>query len=157
MKAGIAAQDVIERLEVRRTLNRYGFEKATRKFGLWLVDEELGISGKLDVLLERFDDGAIVDFKLTSGEPGENHRLQLAGYALLVEAKMDITVPVGFLVRIPDEKVFEIPIDEALRSRVRQGLDAMKRMMENEVCPEATDVRGRCMDCEYANFCGDVW
>lgn len=157
MKAGVAAQEMLERLEVRRTLGRYGYEGAQRKFGLWLVDEELGLSGKLDVLLERWDDGAVVDFKLTSGEPGENHRLQLAGYALLVEAKLKIAVPTGFLVRIPDEKVFEIPIDEALRERVRSGLAAMKRMTEEERCPEATEVRGRCVDCEYANFCGDIW
>jgi len=162
MKAGIAAQDVVERLEVRRTLARYGYESqkgnsVIRKFGLWLVDEELGLSGKVDVLLERWDDGAVVDFKLTSGEPGENHRLQLGGYALLVEAKMDIRVPVGFLVRIPDEKVFEVPIDADLRERVRVGLASMKRMIETEWYPEATEVRGRCRDCEYANYCGDVW
>ncbi len=158
MKSGVAAQEIVERLEVRRTLARYGFEGAQRKFGLWLVEEEeLGLSGKLDVLLSRWDDGAVVDFKLTSGEPGENHRFQLAGYALLVEAKLKIAVRVAFLVRIPDEKVFEIPIDDALRERVRRALEGMKRMTETEVCPEATEVRGRCVDCEYANFCGDVW
>src|SRR5271166_138631 len=81
MKEAAAAQDLIESLEMRRSLLKYGLEGAYRRFNVWLTDEALGLSGKIDLLLEAEEEVAVVDFKLTSGEPGENHRMQLAGYS----------------------------------------------------------------------------
>src|ERR1035441_8406425 len=70
MKEGLRAQEVVEGLEMRRTLREYGLEGAAREFGVWLSDERVGLTGKVDLLLrgERF--AAVVDFKLTSGEIG---------------------------------------------------------------------------------------
>src|ERR1700691_1223127 len=81
MREAVSAQDMIERLELRRGLREYGWEGGDRRFGIWLAHEGLGLSGKLDLLLEREGEGAVVDFKLTSGERGDNHRMQLTGYA----------------------------------------------------------------------------
>ena len=66
-------------------------------------------------------EAAIVEFKLTSGEDGQNHRLQLGGYTLLVEAEIGKPVKYGFVYRIPDGRVFPVPIDEGLRREVRQA------------------------------------
>jgi len=85
MREGLAAQEMIEGLEMRRKLREYGLEAARRRFGVWLENQELGLSGKIDLLLEGPEEIAVVDFKLTSGEPGQNHRIQLAGYSLLGE------------------------------------------------------------------------
>ena len=75
MKEGLAAQELIESLEMRRKLREYGLDKAERRrFGIWLENRELGLSGKIDLLLEAAEEIAVVDFKLTSGEPGQNHR-----------------------------------------------------------------------------------
>ena len=60
-------------------------EGAERRFNVWLADERPGLSGKVDLLLRAAEEVAVVDFKLTSGEPRENHRMQLAGYSLLAE------------------------------------------------------------------------
>jgi len=148
---------MVEQLEVRRTMREYGFEGAVRKFGVWLEDEDLGLAGKLDLLLETDNEAAIVEFKLTSGEVGHNHRLQLAGYALLVERKLAKAVKCGFVYRIPDGKVFPVPIDETLRHEVRQAMVEMREFVSDGCLPEPTDVRKRCEECEYANYCGDVW
>ena len=112
---------MVEQLEMRRTMREYGFEGAVRKFGVWLENEDLGLAGKLDLLLETETEAAIVEFKLTSGEVGQNHRLQLGGYSLLVEAEMAKHVKCGFVYRIPDGRVFPVPIDEGLRREVRQA------------------------------------
>lgn len=157
MGEGKAAQDMVEQLEMRRTMREYGFEGAVRKFGVWLENEDLGLAGKLDLLLETDTEAAIVEFKLTSGEVGHNHRLQLAGYSLLVETEMAKQVRCGFVYRIPDGRVFPVPIDEGLRREVRQAMVAMREMVSNGCLPEPTDVRKRCDECEYANYCGDVW
>jgi radical SAM protein with 4Fe4S-binding SPASM domain len=30
-------------------------------------------------------------------------------------------------------------------------------MIRNEEMPEANNIRSRCRDCEYLNFCNDIW
>ena len=157
MEEGLRAQEMIESLEVRRTLREYGLSGAERQFGVWLSDGKTGLSGKLDLLLKGEETAAVVDFKLTSGEVGENHRMQLAGYAALVEGAMGLRVPVTFLFRIPDNRVFPVPVTEELKARVAGAVGAIRRMRERSELPEATAVRARCAECEYANFCGDVW
>ena len=154
MKAGLDAQQMIERFEMRRSLGKYGFEEAHRTRDLWLVDEELGLNGRVDYLLESEDEAAIVDFKLTASEPGENHRLQLAAYAWLVERRLGKPVRRCFIYRIPDDRVFEVVIDERLRAWRTAALVQIRDLDE---LPEATAVRGRCTDCEYLNFCADIW
>ena len=90
MREGERAQEMIESLEMRRTLREYGLEAAERQFGVWLNDERIGLSGKIDLLLKGEGFASVVDFKLTSGEVGENHRMQLAGYAALVESALGL-------------------------------------------------------------------
>ncbi len=157
MGEAVRAQEAIERLEVRRALGEYGFEGARRRFGVWLEDEGVGLSGKIDLVLERDGEAAVVDFKLTSGEPGENHRYQLAGYAVLVEAALKVAVGRAFLYRIPNDRIFEIDVGAEARGRVAEAVRAIREVEEREIFPEATRVRGRCVECEYANYCGDVW
>lgn len=157
MKEAVRAQEMIENLEMRRTLREYGLENAERQFGVWLVDQGIGLSGKLDLLLKGRDESAVVDFKLTSGEVGENHRMQLAGYAVLVEAALGLPVHKTFLFRIPDNRVCLVPITQALKDRVMASLLGIRGVQETQEIPEPTPVRGRCMECEYANYCADVW
>lgn len=157
MKEAVRAQDMIESLEMRRTLREYGLDGAARQFGVWLTDEDLGISGKLDLLLKGATECGVVDFKLTSGGVGDNHRLQLGGYARLVEAAFGVPVPLAFLYRIPDNKVFPVPITEALKANVTAAVAGIRKIQETRDLPDATAVRQRCAECEYANYCGDVW
>lgn len=157
MKEGLAAQGLIENLETRRKLREYDLDGARRRFGLWLDNQELGLAGKIDLLLETKDEIAVVDFKLTSGEPGQNHRLQLAGYSLLAEAAFELPARRAFLYRIPDNHIFAEPVTGQLRRAVKTAVADIWRTGEGQVCPEPTEVRGRCVECEFANYCADVW
>ena len=157
MQQAERAQDWIEGLEVRRNLKKYGFDEAEREFGVWLSDEGLGLSGKIDLLLKRDGEATVVDFKLTSGEVGKNHRMQLAGYALLVEACLGLRMERGFLYRIPDERLFAVELTEELLGEARRAIVGIEEIGRGQRMPEATEARGRCVDCEYANFCADVW
>src|SRR6266581_498153 len=156
MREGARAQEMIESLEMRRTLREYGLEGAERTFGVWLSDEGIGLSGKIDLLLKGEQFASVVDFKLTSGEVGDNHRMQLAGYAALVESFLGLPVPQTFLLRIPDNEVFPVPITRELSERVAEAVRAMRRLRETEELPEPTTVRARCVECEYANYCADI-
>lgn len=157
MKEALAAQDLVETLEMRRGLQMYGLQGARRRFGMWLSDADLGLSGKADLVLEAEDRVAVVDFKLTGGEVGENHRMQLAGYSLLAEKAYGLPAGVAFLYRIPDNRVFTVQVTEQLRKAVMQAVAGIRETAEQQWCPPATDVRGRCAECEYANYCADIW
>lgn len=157
MKEALAAQDLIESLEMRRGLQPYGFDGAVRRFGVWLSDNALGLSAKTDLILQRQDSVAVVDFKLTAGEPGENHRIQLAAYAMLAEAAYKLPSPVAFLYRIPDNRVFAIEIGDVLRQAVTTAVERIREMELTQAVPSPTPVRKRCAECEYVNYCADVW
>ena len=157
MREAVAAQELIEGLEMRRSLREYGLEGAERRFNVWLSDERLGLSGKVDLLLVGLREVAVVDFKLTSGEPGENHRMQLAGYSLLAERACGMPARQAFMYRIPDNRVFVIEITEELRGRVVAAVEAIREVGQTQWCPEPTAVRGRCVECEFANYCADIW
>jgi CRISPR-associated exonuclease Cas4 len=157
MEEGKAAQEMIESLELRRSLKRYGLDGARRRLGLWLRDEELGLAGKVDMVIEAETEAAVVDFKLTADEPRENHRLQLGAYALLVERALGLPVKTGFFYRIPDSRLFAVAVNEELRQRILEALAAVRDLMRTQWCPEPTPYRKRCAECEYANFCADIW
>lgn len=157
MREAVAAQELIEGLEMRRGLSRYRLENAYRRFNVWLSSESLGLSGRADLLLEAADQVAVVDFKLTSGEVGENHRAQLTGYSLLAEAACGVPARVAFLYRIPDKRVFSIEVTPGMRERAMAAVAAIRTMAEGQLCPPPTGMRARCHECEFANYCGDVW
>jgi CRISPR-associated exonuclease Cas4 len=157
MREAIAAQDLVESLEMRRGLHHYRLENARRHFNIWLSDPTLGLSGKTDLILESQDQVAVVDFKLTSGEVGNNHRMQLTGYSMLAELAYGKPSPVAFLYRIPDNAVFPIEITPDMRAALVTANQSIRHMAETEAFPPPTSVRGRCVECEYANYCGDIW
>lgn len=157
MREAHTAQDLIEGLEMRRTLEGYGLMGARRRFNVWLSDDELGLSGRVDLLLETAEQAIVVDYKLTAGTPGENHRMQLAGYSLLAERACGVPARRGFLYRIPDNCVFAIEMTGELRQRVHEAVTEIRAIADRQEWPEATTVRNRCTECEFANYCGDVW
>ncbi len=157
MKEARAAQDLIEGLEMRRGVKEYGLENAARRFSVSMSDEGLGLSGKADLLLETFDQVAVVDFKLSSVELGENHRMQLGGYSLLAEAACGVPARRAFVYRIPDNRLFPVEITPELREAVFVAVAAIRKLAETQWCPPPTPVRGRCLECEFSNYCADVW
>jgi len=157
MEQGKTAQAAIESLEKRRRLREYGLSEGKRHFGLSLFSGELGISGKLDLLIETPAACYPVDFKYTTGRPHHNHLLQLAGYSLLVAEHFSKPVPAGFIFIITDDVTFRFAMTEMLRSEARSALASMHDLIEREAFPAPTPVRGRCSDCEYRNFCADIF
>jgi CRISPR-associated exonuclease Cas4 len=146
-----------ERREIRRVLDRYGMTEGERHFGMWLRSEELGLSGKADMVVENGEEAFVIDFKLTSGEPVEGHYLQVAAYSMLVEECKGWRTGNGFLFRLPDRRLFGFRIEEEIRERVREKARQLRAMVGREEFPEVNENRNRCTDCEYKNFCGDVW
>jgi|SRR5579883_924437 len=157
MSQGKVAQDAIESLEKRRRFREYGLSEGTRHFEVLLYSRELGITGKLDLLIETPDACYPVDFKYTTGRPHRNHLFQLAGYSLLVAEHFAKPVPAGFIFIITDDLTFRFAMTDGLLTDARSALATMRNMAEHESFPDPTPVRARCTDCEYRNFCADVF
>ncbi|MFQ5904232.1 MAG: CRISPR-associated protein Cas4, partial [Candidatus Binatia bacterium] len=110
MERGKIEEEETDRLEKRRKLTAYRLAEGKRQFHVWLSSERLGLTGKLDLVIDSSEGFFPVDFKFTSGRPHKNHIFQLCGYALLLEDRYRRQVNRGFVYLIPknDAVVFTI-------------------------------------------------
>jgi CRISPR-associated exonuclease Cas4 len=176
MEYGALQHEVLSVLESRRCLEAYGIKEGKRFFHVPLRSERLGMSGLLDMLV--MDAEGVyypVEFKHTEGPIYANHLLQLTGYALLVEERFGTEVKKGFIYRISSEEgegvglegkgavrstvgleVTPVRITPKLRQEVLACVEQIREMVVQERMPEPTSRRGRCVDCEFRRFCGDV-
>jgi CRISPR-associated exonuclease Cas4 len=83
--------------------------------------------------------------------------MQLAGYSMLAEAAYGVPASLAFLYRIPDNHVFAVEITNELRRAVTLADAEIREIAETQLCPPPTGVRGPCVECEYANYCADIW
>ena len=157
MEQGKIQEAEIDRLEKRRKLSGYRLAEGERRFHFWLGSERLGLSGKLDLLIKSPEGMFPVDFKWTTGRPHRNHIFQLCAYALLLEDCCEESVTKGFVYLIPKSDAVVFDLTEELKQQTRTMLEEIRRMIETEVMPLPTPVRNRCTDCEYRNFCGDIF
>lgn len=157
MERGKEVELRVEQLEKRRKLREYGLAEGRRRFQVWLTATRLGVSGRVDLMIETPHGIFPVDFKDTRARVQHNHHVQLCAYALLIEERIGRPVSHGFIYRVPRNDVTPVEMTEALRAETLRAIDEVRDMVLAERMPPATSVRGRCADCEYRNYCGDVF
>jgi CRISPR-associated exonuclease Cas4 len=157
MEMGHNYQNRIRDLMPRRSLRPFGFIKPKMEFERWMQDPKLGLQGKADLILYVLGKVAVVDFKFTSSGLTRNIKLQLAAYSLLVESQTAVRPTVAFMYRIPDNEVIPLELNQQLRDETIQTIHDIRRMIQLERLPPPTPNRRRCVDCEFANLCADVW
>jgi len=156
MRQGLAKERRLQRLQKRRTLRAFELQCGDVECNVNLFSERLGLSGRLDMLIHWGACRLPVEIKFTRGPARLNHRLQVAGYALLLEEVFGVTVPHGYVVRLPDDTVDMVPMDGPLRELTVKTMQAVRRTIREERMPPANALLARCLDCEYLRFCGDV-
>ena len=157
MKRGTEAEFQLDALEKRRSLRRYKLTEGERRFHVWLHSERLGLAGKMDLLIVSKHGYFPVDFKYTRGRPHRNHISQLSGYAVLVEEQYQTVVDTAFIYLVPVNELVAVKITQELKNEVRQTLTAIREMVREELLPPPTPVRARCSECEFRNYCGDIF
>jgi len=157
MARGKEAEFRLDALETRRTLKRYDLGSGERRFHVWIESARLGLSGKLDLLIVSPKGYFPVDFKYTRGRPHRNHLFQLAGYALLVEEKFGARVDTGFIYLAPVQQVISVPLTMQLKEETVDRLAQIRCMIQEGILPAPTSVRSRCEECEFRNYCGDIF
>lgn len=157
MEHGKSVEVRMEDLEKRRRLREYGLAEGTRQFQVSMRSPRLGLSGRVDLLIETVDGMFPVDFKDTTAAVHHNHRVQLCAYAILIEETFRRPARVGFIYRVPRNDVTAVEMTPALRTETLQAIEAIRTLIRSELMPDPTTVRSRCTDCEYRNYCGDVF
>jgi len=167
MVLGAQANDATELLEHRRSLRAYGLKAGEREFDVAVQGEivlpaplpPIALSGRVDMLI-RTPEGELipVDYKnsWSAGAPQHNWQLQVATYALLLEAERGVTIQRGFLYFIPRKRAMPVIISLELRHEVQELLHMLREMVDQERMPPPTPVRKRCAACEYRLLCNDV-
>ncbi|MDA8228979.1 MAG: CRISPR-associated protein Cas4 [Desulfitobacterium hafniense] len=156
MDFGKEAHDILDSLESRRTLRRYGLEEGERHFHHKLVSNRLGFSGRLDLHLVSPKGIFPVEFKNTERGSFLNHKYQLTAYSLLLEEFYKRPVRQGFIYLIPQGRVLEVLITTNMRNYVKDILWEIRELIREEKFPSMAEKKRKCIDCEYRNFCGDV-
>lgn len=157
MECGKIEEGKINRLEYRRKLRRYGLSEGKREFHKRIYSEKLGLSGQLDLLIKTFNGLYPVDFKFSTSRPHKNHIYQITGYALILEDLYGSSIGKGFVYMIPSENAHVFRLTEKIKSEALSKLDDMRNMILTQMMPDAQQKTGKCRDCEYANFCGDIY
>jgi len=157
MEKGKSAQAEIEVLEKRRKLKSYGLAEGERLFGQWVKSNKLGLTGKPDLVIQTETEIFPVDFKYTRGRPRRNHLYQLGGYALIMEEKFQKPVKSGFIYLIPQKDAVVFPLTDELKQDCLRMVEEIREMIRDEKFPPAPSKRSKCTDCEYQNYCRDIW
>ena len=179
MDEGRLAHEEARDRERRRTLRIYGLENARRHFDVWVASDQLGLTGRIDLVLEVAPDSpgsAVapdlsgsaaapdssgiewipVDYKQTARRAGPHLRRQLAAYGIMLEETWGGAVRRGFIYSLITRRAEEVLLTAALRREVRETVAAMREMVDRERMPDPPPSRKPCVNCEFRRFCNDV-
>ncbi len=162
MEEGRLAHEEARGREERRTLRIYGLEEARRHFDVGVTSEELGLTGRIDLVLEVGGPDATgrewipVDYKQTARRAGPHLRRQLAAYGIMLEETWGGTVRRGFIYSLLTRRAEEVALTPSLRQQVRETVALMREMVERERMPDPPSSPKPCINCEFRRFCNDV-
>lgn len=121
---------------------------------------ELGLKGKVDAIRKR--DGVLIPIEVKKGHsaPGagslaawETDRVQVAAYALLLEATQGVQIEEGRVRYVADHKTVRVAIDHALREAVHRLILRARALRLEVVRPQVTDNERLCPRCSLAPVC----
>ncbi len=82
------------------------------------------------------------------------YKTQLICYALLIEDNFKLKVNKGFLVYVrSSNKLIEEAITEKDKSEIKNIVENIFMLVQNNVFPNATKFKARCSTCTYTNIC----
>ena len=116
-----------------------------------LYSDEHGLIGKADVVEFHMEGPMPVEHKVGSVAAG-HATIQLCAQAFCLEEMFGVPVPVGAIYLYATKRRTRIAIDEDLRWRTREIIDAVRQLLIQQRLPPAVNDR-RCPDCSLINAC----
>lgn len=158
MEMGIESHQDEPKRAARRLLRVMEIGSGVRHFNVRLIAPSLHLSGEIDEVIEVTAPTPTlipVDYKL-SRSAGKHFKVQLGAYAMMLESQYQIKVTRGYIYLIPLRRAESVSISGALRNSVKNALEAMIRISEQEQMPPPTSEVQKCISCEFRRFCNDV-
>ena len=122
-----------------------------RALPVW--SDRLGLNGKCDIV-ERHPDGSLVpvEFKKGKRRKFDNDDAQLCAQALCLEEMFELDIPKGAIFHAKSKRRREVEFTEDLRRLTEQAIEAMHRLIEEEVVPQAVH-KPQCSECSLFDHC----
>jgi CRISPR-associated exonuclease Cas4 len=144
---------------IELTEGRLEHERHTRRGGqireMYLRSDSLGLHGKVDIVEGSEDGDILTPIERKRAESGDVHlsdRLQLAGYCMLLENRINEPVNIGYVyVRSTDIR-HAVRITERMRTGVRDVVQKI-RSMEVDTIPPYTQNPNKCDACSASHYC----
>jgi CRISPR-associated exonuclease Cas4 len=130
-------------------------QEGERRFDIRLISAAWGLSGLIDEVVLHPEEAVVVDYKMSEWA-GDNHLLQVAAYALLVEEAFQRPVQRAFIYLIKARTFETVPIEVGLRNSVVETLNHIQRIRLYEYMPPPVEQRNKCAACEFRRFCNDI-
>ncbi len=157
MQHGERQERVFTAQQKRHTVTRFRLPAGVRHSHVTVRSPDLRLSGTIDLAIEGDAESVVVDFKAGRDAIWDNHRVQLAAYALMAEERFRKPCRRGYVLYRERGHWVEVEINEALRGRTMELLHRLREATGLGLFPEPTEVMARCRNCEFLNFCGDRW
>ncbi|MDD9974421.1 MAG: CRISPR-associated protein Cas4 [Gemmatimonadota bacterium] len=122
-----------------------------RALPIW--SDRLGLSGRCDIV-ERHSDGSLVpvEFKKGRRRKFDNDDAQLCAQALCLEEMFGLDISRGAIFHARSKRRREVVFTEELRHFTEQAIEAMHRLIEKEVVPNAIH-KPQCSECSLFDYC----
>ncbi len=76
---------------------------------------------------------------------------------MLVEDVMQKPVLAACICIAPRNQLVRVTVTEGLKELLRARLREIRDMIREQFPPDPTPVRARCEECEFRNYCGDIF
>ena len=143
-----------EKLWERRNLSRFGLQQGKKHYNLFIKNDDFGLHGIADMVIETQDAVYPIEFKLSARSKKRSDILQLVAYGMLAKNYFKKPVSIGFLVG-KGRVLHKISIDEEKCQQVIATAQEIRTMLQNGRKPESSASLVQCSACEYVNFCND--
>jgi CRISPR/Cas system-associated exonuclease Cas4 (RecB family) len=58
---------------------------------------------------------------------------------------------------MPQKDAVVFPLTDELKQTCLKMVEEIRGMIRNENFPPTPSIRAKCTDCEYQNYCRDIW
>jgi len=117
---------------------------------VYLEDQDLGICGRVDYVVEDNNGVAPLEVKYTKKlKPWWKYTI--VAYALLMETKYGKPVKNGYLL-IPKPVVIKINITDSHRRYILESIDKIRAILNGRYIPRQQTTRS-CRNCDYRDIC----
>lgn len=154
-KGGIREEQIAKKQMKRRKNALHAVHAGTRHFDVDVAHHDMRYVGKLDEMVITDGGVYVVDYKDTDRDYGY-WQVQMLAYQLATEA-MGHTVLGCYVYIISKKEYKQITFKPKHHHQLTSILADLREMVVSERMPEATDHTGKCLSCQYARWCGDVF